>query len=163
MSPARWILHQERLERGGPCCSLGLFCRSKRFLFCLGSPRRPRTKKILHRTVFLYFFVPIAQQAGQAGLKKLKSWLFRPKSRLFGPTKFTFSGRKGDFSDEKVLFQRTHCLLEFPSGSQIHNPLLGDKGDYVLAQGCRTGLAGRYGAQTFHIGLLRIGYETYRY
>jgi hypothetical protein len=48
-------------------------------------PRRPITKKffIVH---YLNFFVPIAQQAGQAGLKKLKRWLFGPKSWLFGPT-----------------------------------------------------------------------------
>jgi hypothetical protein len=41
--------------------SLGLSCRYKRFLFCLGCSNRPSTNYFFHRTV-----VPIAQQAGQA-------------------------------------------------------------------------------------------------
>jgi hypothetical protein len=47
--------------------SLGLSCRYKRFLSCLGcSNSRPRTKYFFPHRTLLQSFVPIAQQAGQA-------------------------------------------------------------------------------------------------
>ncbi len=49
--------------------SLGLPCRYKRFLFCLGCSSRPSVKYFFFLTIH-YFnsFVPIAQQAGQAAV-----------------------------------------------------------------------------------------------
>jgi hypothetical protein len=48
--------------------SLGLSCRNKRFLFCLGCSSRPSTKYFFLTLLYFNFIVPIAQQAGQAGL-----------------------------------------------------------------------------------------------
>ncbi len=46
--------------------SLGLCCRYKRFLSCLGCSIRPRTKYFFLTIHYFNSFVPIAQQAGQS-------------------------------------------------------------------------------------------------
>jgi hypothetical protein len=50
--------------------SLGMSCRYKRFLFCLGFSSQPSTKYIFFLTAHYFnaFYVPIAQQAGQAAV-----------------------------------------------------------------------------------------------
>jgi hypothetical protein len=87
-----WLFWPERLESGGPCWllklrwmgtrrvqmngiltwlvgSLGLSCRYKRFFFCLGCSSRPSTKYFFTIVHFFNFFVPNAQQAGQAAVR----------------------------------------------------------------------------------------------
>ncbi len=58
-------------NEGGPALVglLGLCCRYKRFLFCLGCSSQPIIKDIFFLTIH-YFnsYVPIAQQAGQAAV-----------------------------------------------------------------------------------------------
>ncbi len=92
--PPTAVFGSERLERGGPMLtletevngdskktnergpflvgSLGLSCRYKRFLICLGCSSPP-SKKIFFFLTVHYFksfksFVPIAQQVGQAAV-----------------------------------------------------------------------------------------------
>jgi hypothetical protein len=48
--------------------SLGLSCRYKRYLFCLGYSSRPSTKYFFLTVHYFNSFVPIAQQAGQAAV-----------------------------------------------------------------------------------------------
>ncbi len=48
--------------------SLGLSCWYKRFLFCFGWSSQPSTKMFFLAIHYFNSFVPIAQQAGQAGV-----------------------------------------------------------------------------------------------
>jgi len=107
-------------------------CRAGARDFCctLAALVGPVQNFFLHRTL-LQFLRPHRLASWPGWAEKAQKLAFQAeKSAFWADKKFTFSGRKGDFSDEKVFFQHTHCLLEFPSGSQSHSPLLGDKSDY---------------------------------
>ncbi len=66
----KWMGTQRVQMKGDPSLvgSLGLSCRYKRFLFCLGWSSRRSTTKFFLTVHYFYLSVPNAQQAGQAAV-----------------------------------------------------------------------------------------------
>jgi hypothetical protein len=86
--------------------SLGSSCRYRRFLFCLDCPSRPRRKYFFITLHLFNYFVPIAQQAGQAamlGRSSLSMCLWAKhaiKFKVLLPVKGSTSGIGAALADE---------------------------------------------------------------